>query len=209
MTIFAIFPFVAYAQVTDIEGNTYKTIKIGSQVWMAENLRTTKYNDGSAIPLVTGGEWSSMTTHGYCWYNNNYNASGKTFGALYNWYTVNSGNLCPTGWHVPADQEWSEMSTLLGGEKKAGGKLKESGTRHWKSPNVGAKNMYGFSALPGGGRWVVGHFDLKGRRGYWWSSSLFENNTDVVIWVIQYDDTVLKRAPGLQNSGFSVRCVKD
>jgi uncharacterized protein (TIGR02145 family) len=207
--IFAAFPFVVNSQVTDIEGNTYKTIQIGSQIWMAENLRTTKYNNGSDIPLVSGSEWCTMETHGYCWYNNDLKIFGKVYGALYNWNTVNSGNLCPYGWHVPTDAEWTTLSDYLGGEKSAGGLLKESGTKHWKSPNSGATNKYRFSALPGGGRWVVDRFDLNGRRGYWWSSSLFDDNIDVAIRVIQFDDSLLKRAPGLKGSGFSVRCIKD
>ena len=209
IVIVALLPIVVHAQVTDIEGNTYKTIQIGTQLWMAENLKTTKYNNGIGIPLVTGSEWDTMTTQGYCWYSNNFKSFGKTYGALYNWYAVESGNLCPTGWHVPSDDDWTALSEYLGGENAAGGRLKESGTRHWKSPNAGATNSNGFTALPGGGRWVVGRFDLIGRRGYWWSSSAYDNNSDPSIRMILFDESFFKRAPGIKGNGFSVRCIKD
>jgi uncharacterized protein (TIGR02145 family) len=206
---FTLFPAVAYTQVTDIEGNTYKTVQIGTQLWMAENLKTTKYNNGTAVPLVTGSEWYTMTTHGYCWYKNDYKTFGKTYGALYNYYTVEKGNLCPTGWHVPTDQDWEVLSNYLGGENSAGNKLKENGTIHWKSPNAGVTNSFGFSALPGGGRWVIGRFDLIGRKGYWWSSTAYENNSDASIRMIQFDESYFKRVPYLKGSGFSIRCIKD
>jgi uncharacterized protein (TIGR02145 family) len=202
-------PFVTYAQVTDIEGNTYKTVQIGTQLWMAENLKTTRYNNGSEIPLVTGPEWDTMSTDGYCWYNNNYKIFGKIYGALYNWYAVATGNLCPTGWRVPADADWVILCDYLGGEKSAGGMLKETGTLHWKSPNSGATNSTGFKALPGGGRWVIGRFDLISRRGYWWSSSTFDNNSDTTIRMIPFDESLFLRVSGLKGSGFSVRCIKD
>ena len=118
---------------------------------MAENLRTTKYNDGTPIPQVTdAAAWSNLMTPGYCWYNNDAAKYKETYGALYNWYTVNIGNLCPSGWHVPADTEWMVLTAHLGGEKISGGKLKETGTLHWDKPNLRATNETGFTALPGG-----------------------------------------------------------
>ena len=122
--------------VQDIDGNNYLTVTIGTQIWMAENLRTTKYNDGTAIPLVTDNTtWANLTTPAYCWYNNDAKTNGSTYGALYNWYSVNTKKLCPTGWHVPNDTEWTTLTTYLGGTAVAGGKLKETGTAHWYSPN--------------------------------------------------------------------------
>jgi uncharacterized protein (TIGR02145 family) len=134
----------------DVDGNVYNTVTIGAQVWMAENLRTTKYNDGTSIPLVTDStKWSDLSTPAHCWYNNDKASYKATYGALYNWYTVATDNLCPTGWHVPTTAEWQILKDYLGSSVD-GGKLKESGTTHWKSPNKGATNESGFTALPGG-----------------------------------------------------------
>lgn len=158
--------------VTDSDGNVYNTVTIGTQVWMAENLRTTKYKDNTAIPLVTDNTaWTNLSTPGYCWYNNDAATNKSTYGALYNWYTVNTGKLCPTGWHVPTDAEWSTLTTCLGGVGVAGGKLKEAGTSHWMSPNVGATNETGFTALPSGYRYAGGTFEYNGLGGWWWSST--------------------------------------
>ncbi|MCB9001260.1 MAG: fibrobacter succinogenes major paralogous domain-containing protein [Bacteroidales bacterium] len=160
--------------VTDIDGNTYITVTIGNQVWMAENLKTTHYNDGTAIPNVTdGNEWAALTTGAYCWYSNA-TAYKDTYGALYNWYAVNTGKLAPTGWHVATDAEWTTLTTYLGGESVAGGKLKETDTTHWASPNTGATNETGFTALPGGYRGRGGAFGGIGGYGYWWSATEFE-----------------------------------
>jgi len=132
-------PSLTYGEVSDIDGNYYKTIQIGSQIWMAENLKTTRYNDGSNIPLVTDNTaWSNLTTPGYCWYNNDAATYKNVYGALYNWYAVNTGKLCPSGWHVPSEYEWTLLVNYLGGVYAAGGKLKETGTTHWYSPNAGA-----------------------------------------------------------------------
>ncbi len=201
--------FVANAQVTDFEGNIYKTVQIGSQLWMAENLKSTRYNDGSAIPLVRGDEWNDLTTNAYCWYKNNYNTFGKVYGALYNGYTVESGKLCPTGWRVPSDDDWITLLKNLGGEQYAGAMLKESVSTHWKSQNIGAANSENFTALPGGGRWAIGHFELLGQRGYWWSTSPYDNDFDHSIWMIQWDKSSLRRVPSIKGNGFSVRCIKD
>ena len=134
---------------TDIDGNVYHTVTIGTQIWMVENLKTTRYNDGSPIPFVTdSSSWSNLTTPGYCWYNND-TTNKNTYGALYNWFAVNTGKLAPTGWHVPTDDEWTTLTTYLGGESIAGGKLKETGTTHWRTPNAGATNEIGFTASSG------------------------------------------------------------
>jgi uncharacterized protein (TIGR02145 family) len=195
--------------VTDIEGNVYHTVTIGTQVWMVENLKVSKYNDGTAIPLVTdGAAWSNLTTPGYCWYYNDTTTNKNTYGALYNWYTVNTGKLCTTGWHVPSNDEWFVLTDYLGGESVAGGKLKETGTIHWKSPNTGATNESGFTALPGGLRGGNGVFDNNRFDGYWWSSVQYYSYG---AWsrYIGYDGIGVYRYSDYEQNGFSVRCVRD
>jgi uncharacterized protein (TIGR02145 family) len=193
----------------DIEGNRYKTVKIGNQVWMAENLRTGTFNDGTTIPQVADATaWENLTTSGYCWFNNDHTTYGAVYGALYNWYTVNTGKLCPNGWHVPTDAEWTTLTTYLGIESVAGGKMKETGTTHWRSPNTGATNESGFSALPGGGRYGSGNFGSVGYYGYWWSS--MEGSTDYAYGrgLGCYDASVGRYYDG-KGTGFSVRCLRD
>jgi uncharacterized protein (TIGR02145 family) len=197
----------------DIDGNVYKTVTIGTQVWMAENLKTTKYNDGTAIPLVTNFDtWSASTIDAYCWYNND-STNKEVYGALYNWYTVNTKKLCPTGWHVPADAEWTTMANYLEGEnvtdsKLTGGKLKEKGTTHWKSPNTGATNESGFTALPGGYRSYNGSFNFIEISGYWWSSTEY-SATNVYFWSIRYKYNLVYKYISDKPNGFSVRCLRD
>jgi len=194
--------------VTDIDGNVYNTVAIGTQVWMVENLKTTKYNDGTPIPLVTvGSTWINLTTGGYCWYNDSI-AYGNTYGALYNWHAVNMGKLAPNGWHVPSDSEWTVLTSFLGGLTVAGGALKESGTTHWLSPNTGATNSSGFSALPGGYRNNDGSFLAVVTNAYWWCSPA---SGALNSW---YRDMAWNYAGVDRNDfnvpyGFSVRCVKD
>ena len=195
--------------VSDIEGNVYNVIRIGTQLWMKENLKVTKYNDGTAIPLVTDGtEWSSLTTPGYCCYNNDAATYINVYGTLYNWYTVNTGKLCPQEWHVPTDAEWSTLTTYLGGESVAGGKLKEAGSTHWNSPNTSATNKTGFTALPGGYRDIYGRFGNVGNLGYWYSST--EYATDRAYHrSLNYNLSSVYRNGGFKSNGFSVRCVRD
>jgi uncharacterized protein (TIGR02145 family) len=195
--------------VTDIDGNVYHTITIGKQVWMVENLKTTKYNDGTSIPLITDGTvWANSTTPGYCWYNNDAATYKTTYGALYNWYAVNTGKLCPTGWHVPTDAEWTTLTDYLGGEGVAGEKLKEAGTTHWQSPNTGATNETGFTALPGGFRSFSGAFNYFGDIGFWWSSTEYSTN-DAWHRVMYYDISDVSRLNNSKSFGFSVRCLRD
>lgn len=194
--------------VSDVDGNTYKTIKIGAQVWMAENLKTTKYRNGTAIPKVTGNtEWNNLTTPGYCWYNNDEVNYKSTYGAMYNWYTVNTGNLCPTGWHVPSDAEWTTLTTYLGGTDIAGGKLKEKEYSHWLSPNLGATNESGFTALPGGYREKDGNYYYINSQGRWWSTT---ENMVTYAWfrMLIFNVSDIKRYDNEKNYGYSVRCVK-
>lgn len=198
-------------KVTDIDGNVYKTVKIGNQEWFAENLKTTKYRDGSAIPNITDNTaWSSQTAGAYCWYNNDATTYKSTYGALYNFYAVvSSRNLCPTGWHVPTDAEWTTLTNYLGGESVAGGKLKETGTTHWASPNTGATNETGFSALPGGRRnYFSGSFSIIGNYGLWWGSPEIGTNH---AWsrYLSYDLGNVGRSINIEQNGFSVRCLRD
>lgn len=197
------------ATVSDNDGNNYNAITIGTQVWLNENLKTTKYNDGTSIPVVTDGTaWTNLTTAAYCWYNNNQSSYKTTYGALYNWYTVTTDKLCPSGYRVPTDAEWTTLTTYLGGENSAGGKLKETGTTHWLSPNAGVDNLAGFTALPGGGRNFDGQFLSLGNYGYWWSST-----TDLTdnAWNrgMSNSSAVVTRNYTSKKGGFSVRCVKN
>lgn len=210
---------ISYETVTDIDGNTYKTLQIiskgehkGSQTWMAENLKTTKFNDGSAIPLEIGS-WTDLSTPAYCWYNN----TDNTYGALYNWYAVNTEILCPVGWHVPTHEEWEILFSYFGGYTEAGGKLKESGTSHWKSPNTGT-NESGFTALPGGVRDDSHEFDGLGifrdigLRGSYTSSTPFyyKERGFVRMYTISHEGNGIGSGEVIiMYAGLSVRCVQD
>ena len=194
--------------VTDIDGNVYNTVIIGTQNLMAENLKTTKYNDGTAIPNITDNTaWTNLTTPSYCWYNNDATTYKATYGALYNWYTVNTGKLCPQGWHVPTDVEWTNLATYLGGMSIAGGKMKETGTTHWLSPNTGATNESGFLALPGGNRYDTGFINI-GSLACWWGST--EYSTTEASWrALMSIQVNLSGTYHFKRLGVSVRCVKD
>jgi len=190
--------------VTDIEGNEYHTVTIGTQVWMVENLKTTKYNDGTNIPNVTDQlTWKNLSTPSYCWYANDV-ANKSTYGALYNWYAVNTGKLAPKGWHVPTDSEWATLITVLGGESVAGSKLKNTSS----SSNTGANNEAGFSAIPGGSRDYVGRFSHIGQYGEWWSSTVSDGGKS---WSrhLNFDSGNQGRYASYKEVGFSVRCIKD
>lgn len=195
--------------VKDADGNTYHTVTIGTQVWMVENLKTTKYNDGTSIPLVTDNTaWSALTTPAYTWYNNDMSSNKATYGALYNWYVINTGKLAPTGWHVASDAEWNTLITYLGGASVAGGKLKEAGTEHWVFPNANATNNYGFRALPGGIRSANGLFNIMGISGFWWSSTVRSSTEALHEYIGNSSDTITSKAASM-NMGFSVRCIKN
>ena len=196
--------------VTDIDGNIYHTVTIGTQVWMVENLKTTKYNDGTAIPNVTDNTaWLNLTTPGYCWYNNDAPTYKSTYGALYNWYSVNTGKLCPTGWHVPTDAEWTTLTTYLGGEAVAGGKMKETGTIHWYESPVETSNSSGFTAIPGGMRYYNdGIFKGIGITGIWWSSSENSSNSAWCRYFFYATNDVSKLVDNKPDA-LSVRCLKN
>ena len=196
----------------DADGNAYRIVTIGTQTWMAENLKTTKYNDRTAIPNVTGDyQWSIYNSDAYCWYSNNAGSGyGATYGVLYNWYaatnTVNATQLCPTGWHLPTLNEWLTLTAYLGGESVAGTKLKETGTTHWPSPNTGT-NASGFTALPGGYRDRFGAFVDNLISGGWWSS--VDMGTAGIIELVNSNTDVATYAGVNKQNGFSVRCLRD
>ena len=194
--------------VIDIEGNVYNTITIGDQVWMVENLKTTKYNDGSQIYKVNYIMGSNITTGAYCWYSYDSLTHYNTYGALYNWYAVNTGKLCPAGWHVPTHTEWLTLTDYLGGEDIAGGKLKETGTEHWHSPNTGATNESRFTALPGGSGNFRAGFQQIGEIGLWWSSTEYSGDT---AWDrgMSYLNEEVSKYDREKVSFNSVRCVKN
>lgn len=193
--------------IKDIDGNVYRTVTIGTQVWMAENLKTTRYNDGTEIPLVTEqSAWYNLNAPGYCWYNNDEKANRDIYGALYNWYALNTGKLCPSGWHVPSDEEWAVLISYLGGDAIAGGKMKEVGTTLWLSPNTGATNSSGFTALPAGFRGRSGF--IPGINTLFWSSTAFDAS-DAWTRYLQSENMVAGRNNGGMYHGFSIRCLKD
>ena len=208
-------PELTYGSVSDIDGNTYKTIQIGTQTWMAENLKTTKFNDSSSIDGVLDDIlWWYLARPAYCWYGNNAN-NMAIYGALYNWYSIDAEtnrhkNICPAGWHVPTDTEWTTLTDHLGGYSIAGGALKETGKLHWITPNFGATNESGFTALPGGYRDYNGKFNSYGIgfSGYWWSSP-DSNNSGVLFRQLFYYYSSVHIVEGAKNDGFSVRCIMD
>ncbi len=200
--------------VIDIDGNVYKTIIIGTQTWMAENLKTTRFNDGTPIPnLLYNSNWAWTINPAYCWYNGDSVQYKKEYGALYNFYAVNTGKLAPKGWHIPTHEEWSLLVTYLGGDTIASGKIKEVGTSHWVNPNVGANNSSGFTALPGGwrmnnyGLFEIGAFLDIGQFSCWWSSSSYDSTHS---WCIGLGNNYNKGQDGAPlSTGYSIRCLKD
>jgi uncharacterized protein (TIGR02145 family) len=206
--------------VKDIEGNLYHTVQIGTQVWMVENLKTTKYRNGDPIPNVTDDiKWSerghdtwpdSAGGGAYCNFENN-SSKKSTYGRLYNWYAVNDKRkIAPPGWHIPTDAEWDILLEYISDENSKNGHLKEAGTVHWENPNTGATNETGFTALPGGYRNDNGTFSKIGLGfgGYWWCST--EGNTGSAWYrKMSYDNSYVSRNYDSKKAGFSVRCIRD
>ncbi|OFY67346.1 MAG: hypothetical protein A2Y71_09395 [Bacteroidetes bacterium RBG_13_42_15] len=196
--------------VTDSEGNIYSTIGIGYQEWMTGNLKSVVYRNGTdSIPLAESDSlWGTMTTPAYCWYAGDSAANYNTYGALYNWYAVNTGNLCPTGWHVPTNDDITELVNYVGGSGAAGGMLKETGTAHWNTPNTGATNKYGYTARGAGKRSAEGVFDFVKVEGNWWTSTEYSTlNASYMNILFNYGN--LFQAYLSKKTGMSVRCVKD
>lgn len=193
----------------DADGNIYMSVNIGKQIWMSENLKTTRYNDGKPIQLVADDNaWKGLKTAAYCWYKDDIK-NKDVFGALYNWYAVNSKKLCPVGWHVPTDGEWEAMIESIGGLSTAGDKLKEKGTTHWENYLSQATNDYDFTALPGGMRYFTGDFPIFGNSyAIWWTSTEF-SEYQAVCRGLHDSSSMAFKASDNKRSGFSVRCIKD
>lgn len=206
--------------VTDIDGNVYRTVTIGTQVWMVENLKVTRFRNGNAIPLVTENKsWSNLTTPGYCWYENDQNTYGHAYGALYNWYTANTDNLCPNGWHVPSDEEWKIMEGTVDSLYGVGNPIwDDTGYRGydvctrlkaangWNS-NGNGTDIFGFSALPAGYRYD-GVFLDESRFSFWWSST---ETSSTRAWSlgVGFNDTMNFHYAPDKKHGLSIRCLQD
>jgi uncharacterized protein (TIGR02145 family) len=164
--------------LVDIDGNNYPVVIIGNQIWMKENLRVSRYRNGVSIPIVTDNTaWGGLTTGGRSWYNNDSTTYENPYGNLYNWYAVaDNRGLCPNGWHVPTDAEWTILITYLGGESVAGEKMKSTGITYWSSQSAGTDNSSGFSALPGGYRNVDGSFSYFRNIAFFWSATEIDSD---------------------------------
>jgi uncharacterized protein (TIGR02145 family) len=226
--VLTIVPFIScpqaksVGQVVDIDNNIYNTIIIGDQVWLKENLKVTRFSNGDQVQLITDTvAWSARTTPAYCNYNNS-ESIAQEYGRLYNYYTViDKRNLCPAGWHVPDDTEWETLSVFLGGTKVAGGKMKEAGTRRWRSPNVMSIDTTngdiseipvddsGFSALPSG-RQYHDTYAFLGEYTQMWSTTQSDFDVDLV-WCryLTFSLPHLSRFTYKRHYGLSVRCLKD
>jgi uncharacterized protein (TIGR02145 family) len=193
--------------ITDIDGNTYPTVNIGNQCWMSENLKTSRYRNGGLIPNVTDGTaWSNSTTGAWSYYNNDV-SNNAIYGKLYNWYTTLGDTLCPTGWGVPTDAEWTTLTTYLGGESVAGGKMKTTGTTYWYSQSAGTDNSSGFSVLPGG-YLIDGSFLSIRYSAFFWSATEHDYSN---AWsrFLYYSNGNVSRYNHLKSVGASVRCLRD
>lgn len=203
--------FTVDEPVTDIDGNVYNTIKINNQIWMAENLKTKKFNNGDLIgtTIPPDADIRSETSPVYEWAYNGNDTNMDVYGLLYTWYVVNDNRkLCPTGWHVPSDNEWKILTDFLGGDSIAGGKLKQTGTSYYFTPNLGATNESGFTALPSGLRYPIGSFNSMGDGPVWWTSTEYDNNNSI-FRSLGYSGKSIRRDYYPKNSGFAVRCIKD
>jgi uncharacterized protein (TIGR02145 family) len=204
-------PNSTYGTLTDVDGNVYKTITIGSQTWMAENLKTTRYQNGESIgtTLIPNSDISAETTPEYQWAYNGVESNVSVYGRLYTWYVgTDSRNVCPAGWHVSTDAEWLTLTNFLGGSSIAGGQLKEVGLTHWISPNTGATNETGFTALPGGYRFVSGLFYGAGTDEMWWTSNQI-SESDGTIRGVEYNIAGAPFSGNTKSFGVSIRCIKD
>jgi uncharacterized protein (TIGR02145 family) len=216
-------PDLTYGSMTDQNGNTYATIVIGAQEWMAENLRAVTYANGDPIPNVTDASaWTALSTPGWAYYNND-SQFAIPYGIHYNWYAVvDPRNVCPTGWHAPTDLEWQELeielgmppeqAEVIGGDRgyleNVGGQLKHAGTQYWLTSNNGGTNESGFSVLPSGGRNALGTFTQQGGMGLFWTTSEVDA-LSAYDRIFTNADSGISRNTGGKRFGFPVRCVRD
>lgn len=206
-------PILSIAQsISDMDGNMYTTVKINQQTWLGQNLNVSHFRNGDPIPEVrTDEEWEKAGNEhkpAWCYYENS-TAQGKTYGKLYNWYAVNDPRgLAPKGYHIPTDQDWNTMSSYLGGGEKAGGKLKEKGMAHWKSPNTEATNSSGWNGLPAGLNYSFGTFVGVGSTGYWWTS-VENGEVTANVYSLSFENSTLFDLFLNKGVGLSVRCIRD
>lgn len=195
--------------VTDIDGNVYNTVTIGDQIWMKENLKVQKYNNGNPIShVIDSAIWVNQFNGAYCYYNNDSITYSDLYGKLYNYYAIeDSRKICPIGWSIPTQTDWETLFTHLGGVAIAGGKMKETGTAHWLSPNTDATNSSGFAGLPGGFRRSTGSFGWVDTTSNWWSST----PVSCYVWMyrLSYNSAAVDDYGQYPGSGYSIRCLKD
>jgi uncharacterized protein (TIGR02145 family) len=194
--------------VQDQSGNFYNTVAIGTQIWFKENLRTKKYRSGALIPVKTNTDTSSLVGQMY-YYTNDSLTNYSVYGALYNWKaTQSSDSLCPVGYHVPTDAEWTTLTTFLGGESVSGGKMKSTGTTYWNSPNTSATNETGFSSFPNGARNSNGSFSNINIYAFLWSSTEYDN-VNAWLRLVYNASSNVTRVDTSKTVGSSVRCLKN
>lgn len=188
----------------------FQSVKIGNQIWMQKNLDVTTYRNGDTIPMVSDNTlWQKLTTGAWCYYLNDSATYAATYGKLYNWYAVmDPRGLAPTGWHIPNNAEWNVLVNWLGRVSIAGGKMKETGTTHWLTPNIDATNSSGFTGLPGGYRYYNGKFFDMEASGNWWSTSA-PTTTDAWAYGLSFESGEVGTDGAYNRSGFSVRCIRD
>ena len=208
------------SKVSDIDGNEYKTVVLGDQIWMSENLKTTRFYDGTPIPNVPDiTEWRHIDAPAYVWYDND-SLNKDTYGALYNWHTVSEGNLCPGGWHVATDDDWKKLEMYLGMTQEQadgtvwrgtneGGKLKDAGFEYWVSPNKGATNESGFKAVPGGRRFSSGQFGDLSTGNTIWTSTQSSLSSACYRHFSSGGAAIGRNPAGDKKFGFAVRCIKN
>jgi uncharacterized protein (TIGR02145 family) len=196
--------------VTDIDGNVYAVVTIGTQTWMKENLKVTRYRNGDPIPTgLSIADWGNTKSGAYTFYNNDA-GNNTVYGKLYNWYAAaDARNIAPVGWHVPSVDERSILYYTAGGLDIGGGELKEAGLTHWDSPNLGATNSTGFTALPGGIRRPTGEYWFMGFSGYWWTTTDYPGYDDVEFMGLFANSAEADQISDVKENGLSIRCVKD
>jgi len=200
---------VTYGVLKDNNGNTYKIVKIGTQVWMAENLKVITYNDGDTIPNSTNSlNWSKLSSGAFCNYNNS-SENISIYGRIYNGFAVKTGKLCPTGWHIPNETEWTTLITTVGGDKVAGLTLKDMGAARWDLRTSNANNRYGFTSIPSGARAVSGGFHDMGNTATYWSSSSVDAKTYMHFIELGTDSLSIETSLDDNSNGYSVRCLRN